>query len=400
MGFLSKFIKKISRSVIYVTGSGTGSGPVRRDILDHDTCNAIIACNATHIAKAQILHVIKDSDGRIKKIERNSAYAKLFRRPNFMMTRQDFISALAWQLMVTGTAFAWIKWDSRMRPVEIWPLVYMSFQVVKFQDGTHGVVISDNGDRYTVRMEDLVVLRSKYDGSGYAGGSNDSILNTLTVADSVDEALSQAVEISNKIHGIVKTKNAMMSGEDSRKMQEEFIERMKKAAKSGGIVGLDGTEEYTPLSINAWSASAEQMKSIMKRVNTFWRTPEEVVDNTAKEQTMQNYYDAIVEPVWDELGASLTNAMFTAREQDFGNEIVVTDGSLSGASMQTKLRIISSTKDIGLLTTNEQRAFLDLPPVEGGDDRMVSLNYVKATDQSLYQTGKDDPAEGEKDGDK
>lgn len=399
MGFLSKFINKIKRSVIVISDSGARSRPVI-DVLDNDTCNAIIACNTTHIAKAQILHVIKDGEGRVRKIERNSAYAKLFRRLNFMMTRQDFISALAWQLMVTGTAFAWIKWDERMRPVEIWPLIYLHFQVVQFTDGTYGVIITDNGDRYTVRMEDLVVLRTKYDGSGYAGGDNSSIMSTLNVSESIDEALEQAVQISNKIHGVVKTKNSMLSGEDSRKMQEEFIERMKSAAKNGGIVGLDGTEEYTPLSISAWSASAEQMNLIRKRINNFWRTPEEVVDNTAKEQVIQNYYDAIVEPVWCELGESLTNALFTAREQDFGNEIIVTDGSLSGASMQTKLRIISSTKDIGLLSINEQRAFLDLPPVEGGDERLVSLNYVKSTDQSLYQTGKDDPAEGEKDGDK
>jgi len=39
------------------------------------------------------------------------------------------------------------------------------------------------------------------------------------------------------------------------------------------------------------------------------------------------------------------------------------------------------------------------PPIEGGDQAEVSLNYVKDTDQSEYQTGKGDQEDGEKDDD-
>ena len=46
--------------------------------------------------------------------------------------------------------------------------------------------------------------------------------------------------------------------------------------------------------------------------------------------------------------------------------------------------------DRGALTINEYRELMYYGPVEGGDVRLVSLNYVKAGDQSLYQVGKDD----------
>ena len=34
-------------------------------------------------------------------------------------------------------------------------------------------------------------------------------------------------------------------------------------------------------------------------------------------------------------------------------------------------------------------------PIEGGDVRMISLNYVNTDDQSLYQVGKDDDGGGQ-----
>ena len=61
-----------------------------------------------------------------------------------------------------------------------------------------------------------------------------------------------------------------------------------------------------------------------------------------------------------------------------------------GTSLQTRINIISQSKEIGILTINEQRELLGYPPVEGGDIRQVSLNYINADDQSEYQSGKND----------
>ena len=59
-----------------------------------------------------------------------------------------------------------------------------------------------------------------------------------------------------------------------------------------------------------------------------------------------------------------------------------------GSSIETRVRVLESTKETGDLTTNERRELLGFPPVEGGDDRQISLNFVNAKDQSQYQTGK------------
>ena len=274
--------------------------------------------------------------------------------------------------------------------MEIWPLVYLDMRVCELQGGGYAVQFTDmDCEQHVVDLEDLVVLRRKYNGIGYTGQDNDAVKDTLRMVGSLDEGLRQAVEVSNKIHGILKQKKSMLADINTKKEQEDFEARMKHAAQHGGVVTLDAMEEYVPLNVSAWTANAVQQKQITDRIYAYWRTPMEVVNNTATEQMMQNYYDSVVEPIWEEMEEAFTNALFTKKEQAYGSCIVVTSGAATGASWQTKLLIIGNTKELGLLTPNEYRELLGYAPVEDGDERLVSLNYVKSSEQSKYQTGKE-----------
>ena len=394
MGLFQKFINKLRGRTLYVGGPGSRAGSRNIQIEQSEICSAIIDCNATHVSRGQVLHVIKDKDGRVSKINRSSEYTRLFQRPNPMMTHQDFLYAMAWQLQVCNLAIAWVKWNGA-HPVEVWPLVYLDMEVRERIDGGYAVEFADtDGERYCLPLEDLIVLRRKYNGIGYTGQGNEAVRNSLEMVADLDDGLRQAVQISNKIHGLLKHKKSMLAPESTQNTQEEFVQRMEKAAKNGGIVSLDSMEEYVPLNVSAWTANAVQQKQITDRVFSYWRTPQEVVANTASEQIMQNYYDSIIEPVWQEMEEAFTAALFTTKEQGFGNCMIITSGAATGASWNTKLMIISNTRELGLLTPNEYRELLGYPPVEDGDERLVSLNYIKSRDQSKYQTGKDEKNEG------
>ena len=390
MSFFTNFIKKFTGKTVYVSGGGTRSRPKNIMLEEQETCNAIIDCIATHVSRGQILHVIKDENDQIKEIKRNSAYSKIFNHPNPMMTRQDFLYALTWNLVATNTAFAWIKWGRNMVPLEIWPLVYLDFQILQNPSGEYLVQISDpDGQRYTVDIKDLVCVRRKYDGKGYASKGNGPVNEALNLTGDLDESLKDAITISNKIHGILHLKNSMLTLNPANQNSKSFQERMKDAADTGSLV-IDGTEEYDPVNFSAWSANFKQSEQVFQRLYTYFRTPMEVVNGTASEQTMQNWYDSITEVIWEEYGEAFTSAMFTGREQDFGNQMAVYSSDITGASWNTKLQILLNTKDIGLLTKNEQRQLLRMPPVDDGDESYVSLNYVKSTDMTKYQTGQDD----------
>ena len=54
---------------------------------------------------------------------------------------------------------------------------------------------------------------------------------------------------------------------------------------------------------------------------------------------------------------------------------------------------------LGLLKINEGREIFNLAPVDGGEKRIVSLNYVDADKANQYQIGEvDDDEDGNQDG--
>lgn len=391
MGFFSNIFSRFMARTMYIGGSSTHSKSWNGEIEKQDICTSILDCNACHTAKAQVLHVIVDDQGRVSKIQRNSEFTKLFQRPNPYMSGYDFLYAMSWQLDLKNTALAWIKWDDRhLHPLEIWPIAYQQYDIMSVAGGGYAVKFFDmDGLAHELWLSDVVILRRHFDGSGPSGGTNTPVDESITLVQSIDSGIEDAVNVSNKVHGILRQKKAMLNPTDVQNSQNEFVSRMKAAASNGGIVTTDSMEDYIPLTVNAWAANSAQMSQITDRLYGYWRTPREIVMGTASEQVVENYYDGIIEPRWQAIGQALTAALFSTHSQDFGNRIMVFGNSADGMSWQTKINIIAASKETALLTINEQRSLMGYPPVEDGDVRQVSLNYIKSTDQSHYQTGKD-----------
>ena len=108
------------------------------------------------------------------------------------------------------------------------------------------------------------------------------------------------------------------------------------------------------------------------------------------EAEWNSFYEAVIEPIAIQLSLESTFKLFTERERGFGNKVVFTTNRLQYATLQTRSSIGQALYDRGIITINEYRELMYLPQIEDGDVRMVSLNYVKADEQSEYQIGKSD----------
>ena len=351
------------------------SKPYAIEVEKSDICRAILDCNATRFAKGQVLHVRKDSGNRIVEIKRNSPYTKLFIKPNPFMS--------SWQLDLSNYAIGYIDWDlDTLQPRGVYPIAASNgFTVVLLSDGSYGIKFRSDLDleEHVVRLSDVFMLRKQYKGIGLVTADNMVVQDTLSIQASIDESIVDSSGTTNRVHGLLKQKKAMLSDEDAKKAQEDFIARIQDASKNGGIVVLDSMEDFHSLSLNQWSADADQMNSVQRRLYTYYRTPQSVVDGTANEQTIQNYYDGLIEPRWMQMGQALTQLLFTKKEQDFGNQMIVAGGEAYGASWQTKLKILDSTVQTGELTVNERRELLG-----------TSLNYTHADKLDEYQGTGDD----------
>ena len=81
--------------------------------------------------------------------------------------------------------------------------------------------------------------------------------------------------------------------------------------------------------------------------------------------------------------------LLTKEERKKGEQIIFYGERLQYASWNTKVNAIEKLMGLGLMSLNEARSLLGLEPVEGGDKRLQSLNFVDQTKANLYQVGEE-----------
>lgn len=400
MGLFSKLFGKIKMvfSAGYY-GYPARSSPFDRDAWEHDIVRGIVDAIATHAAKGQVRHVVVDSEGKIKETKIKSRIALLLNeRPNEVMSGFELKYRFFAQLQTQTTAVLYFKF-AEAEVEAIYPVDFKSYEFRSVNGGGWAIEFMDwEGNQQVLPLECCVVVRKFYNTRQAAGDGNAPLYKILDMAKASDEGFIEALTVSNKVRGMIRQKKAMLDPQDVKDGQDKFAQRFQDAAKNGGIVGVDSMEEYIPLNVTAYAANAAQTREISGRAYSYFRTPEEIVQSRYSEQVGLAWYESVIEPLWEAFAEALGNTYFTAREKGHGNRIMVSGGVLMGTSYQTRINIINQTKEIGLLTINEQRELLGYGPVEGGDIRQVSLNYINAAHQDEYQTGagQEENKEGDK----
>jgi hypothetical protein len=87
------------------------------------------------------------------------------------------------------------------------------------------------------------------------------------------------------------------------------------------------------------------------------------------------------------MGQAFSKAIFTDNELNFGNEIVFYTKDLAYLSTTTKLNLLKTVGEQGLLTDDEKLAILGYPPIADGSGsrRTMSLNYIDTKIIDQYQ---------------
>ena len=90
----------------------------------------------------------------------------------------------------------------------------------------------------------------------------------------------------------------------------------------------------------------------------------------------------------------MTKMLFTLRERSQGNEVFATANRLQYLSNADKLNVSAQLLDRGIMSINDVRDIWNMPPVEGGDVRIIRGEYWNADEKVAY-TIEDQPQEEE-----
>ena len=343
---------------------------------------------ARHVAKLKPVHIIKDDNGR--NTQKSAINSLLANRPNIYMSTSDFLYKVASQLLYYGNAFVYIQKDNKQNINGFYPIDFTSCELKEYDNNLYLKFNFNNAKNIVIPYTDIIHIRRNYSTHDLLGqDAYKPLLETLTNLSKSRQSISNKVENGGKISGILKL-SGMVSQSEWKTKAELFADWFKSStSKSGGVATIDSTADFIPVSTKAESAEEAQLKYLQSEVYSYFGINEAIVNGSYNEIEWQAFYESIIEGIKIQLSQEFTAKVFTEKEKEYGNIIDFNSNRLTYASTTNKVNMVKELGALGLLTTNEARELFDLPPVEDGDKRLVSLNYINADKADEYQLNKE-----------
>lgn len=341
------------------------------DIYASDDVRSCIRALSEHTSKA-------NPRSTNKEIERI-----LSLNPNKYMNGKAMLEKLRNILEIKNTAFLFIERDNTNKVIGFYPVPFASFEALEYKERLFvRFIFNGNAARsLVIAWEDLAVLRRDFVFSDIGGESNRPLLPTLDVVNTMDEGLRNAVKSTANLRGILKSTKAMLSPEDLKKQKETFVKDYMNLENEGGIASLDATQEFKEISLKPTTATAEESEAYRERVYRYFGVNKKIITSDYNEAEYDGFYESRIEPFLVDLSLELTRKIFTDRELSFGNKVWFESNRLQFASTKTKLSMVALV-DRGLMTPNEFREVINLPPYDGGDEFVLRLDTAKTGDST------------------
>lgn len=340
--------------------------------------------NPKHIRSTNTKYQVKD-DNLIR---------ILSEQPNELMNAYDFYYKIISQLYLNNNAFVYIMRDENKNVVGLYPIKSNTYKLFEYKDNVYIRFEFGSGKVYTASLQDDIIhLKRFYCENDILGGNSEPIIKTMSFKQVVQEGVINAIKTTQGIKGYLKTTKAMLKPEDIKETRDRFVKDFINSSDGSGIAGLDATTDFNSVNINPQTATDSQVESINKEIKDYYGVSDEIIQSKYNEEQWNAFYESVIEPIGIMLSLEFTNKLFTIGERFHGNKIVFETNRLQYASSNTKVNIIKEAGQLGLLTINEAREILNLPPTEDGEKRLQSLNYVDSKIANQYQLDEDIPSE-------
>lgn len=375
--------KTITKEVNIQNGNFTAWGG---NAYENDIYREGVDAIARNAGKLKGSYIIKS--GNDKKPGNDAKLTRLLQiAPNAYMNAYDYLYKITTHLFLYNNSFSLLDKDNKGNVVAIYPINCNNAQFLEDLNGNLFVkFFLDNGKQFISPYGNIIHLRKNFNSNELLGDNNGALYSTLELAEAQAQGLTNAIKSSATIRGILKFEN-VLAPNLMKKQKDEFVKDYLNIENSSGVVAVDNKSTYTPIQNNPNIIDGDQMREVKTKVFNYLGISEAIVNSSYNEDQWGAFYESIIEPLAVQLSLEFTRKIFNEREIAFGNEIVFDSGRLLYSSNSTKVSMIQNLLPMGILTLNEAREIFNLAPLEDGDKRLQSLNYVDQEKANEYQLG-------------
>ena len=200
----------------------------------------------------------------------------------------------------------------------------------------------------------------------------------LALLDVTDEqTASGKLDLIIQLPYVIKTEARRQQAEDRRKDIE-----MQLAGSKYGIAYTDGTEKITQLNRSVENNLMKQIEYLTNMVFSQIGMTQSILDGTADEQTMLNYYNRSIEPIISAIVDEMKRKFLTKTARTQGKSISAFRDPFKLVPINNIAEIADKFTRNEILTSNEIRQIIGMKPSDDPKaDQLINSNISQPTEE-------------------
>ena len=348
-------------------------------LYESELIRASINAIATHVSKLKV-----EVLGSAKPALQN----KLKHGPNEFQTWGQFLYRLETIRQVHNTAFIVPIYDEYGEVSGVYAPLPTACEIVQFGNTPYLRYRFGWGEYAAIELDNCGIMTKYQYHHDFFGDSNRAMLPTLELINMQNQGIQEGVKSAATYRFMAKVNNFSKS-EDLAKERERFTkDNFSREANGGGMLLFPNTyTDIKQIEAKPWVVDSDQMKVIKDNVYQYFGTNEDVLMSKAYGDAWSAFYEGVIEPFAIQFSEVMTKMLFTFREQSNGNMVMATSNRLQYMTNADKLNVSAQLVDRGIMSINDAREIWNLPPVEGGDIRIVRGEYYNTDDKLVTMEG-------------
>lgn len=339
-------------------------------LYESELIRAAINARATHISKLGV---------EISGAARPTLTSKLKHGPNTFQTWSQFLYRLSTILDVHNTAFITPVYDEYGEVSGVYAPLPSRCKVVEYDNVPYLRYEFSRGEKAAIELDACGVMTKHQYKSDLFGEDNHALVPTMDLIHIQRQGIEEGVKSAASYRFMAEVAN-FTKDEDLKKERRRFTEtNFGRDADGGGLLLFPNTyRNIKQIDSKPWVVDADQMETIRASVYDYFGVNEDVLQNRVVGDAWAAFYEGAVEPFAVQFSEVMTRMLYTLREQSQGNAVTATSNRLQYLSNADKLNVSSQMLDRGIMSINDVRQIWNLPPVEGGDARIIRGEYYNA----------------------
>ena len=343
-------------------------------IYESEIVRAAIDARARHISKLKV-----ETFGTANP----SLQTKLRLGPNQWQTWSQFLYRTSTILDVNNTAFIVPVFDERMTITGVFPVLPTSCTLVEYDGEIWLRYRFASGQVGAVEARKCAILTKHQYKDDFFGSSNNPLWETMQLIHIQNQGIEEGVKNAATFRFMAQLSN-FAKPEDIAEERKRFTAyNLSSESKSGGFLLFPNTyKDIKQIDVKPYSVNADQMLQIRENVFNYFGVNEAVLQNKAKGEELEAFFDGALEPFAIQFSETMTKALFSERERAQGSFLIANANRLQYMSVTQKVQMAKELGDRGAMLIDEIRELFNYGPLPNGAGQVAPIRgEYKATDE-------------------